>query len=51
MRNEKILELYRKHDYMTLEEEGFLTIGMVKWAYSAGAISKEELEELGKWFY
>ena len=51
MTTDKILELFKNHKYMELEENGFLTPGMVAWAYKLGAISKADVEELTGWFY
>lgn len=51
MTDNQILDLFRKHDYMTLEEEGFLTVGMIVWAFRYGAISRTECENLISEFY
>lgn len=51
MTEDMIMELYRHHDWMTLEEEGFLTPGMVGRACELGVISRKVAEELAGWFY
>lgn len=51
MTTEQILELYKRHDYMTLEEEGFLNAGWIAHALMLGAISRDEAEELSQWIY
>lgn len=51
MKDEMILKLFKEHDYMTLEEEGFLTPGMIGWAYEQGVLTKADVEELTGWFY
>ena len=50
MTYEELFKLFKYHKYAELEEEGFLTIGMVRWAYEHGAITREEAEKLGEWF-
>lgn len=51
MSMDKILDLFKNHKYMELEENGFLTPGMVAYAFNLGVISRSECEELTGWFY
>lgn len=47
----EILKLYQYHRWMRLQEEGFLTAGMIARATELGIITKKVAEELTGWFY
>ena len=51
MNEYEIMKMYRHHEWMKLQEEGFLTVGMIARAYQLGEISQEVAEELAGWFY
>ena len=47
----EIMKLYKYHKWMQLQEEGFLTAGMVARALELGIITRKVAEELTGWFY
>lgn len=47
----EIMKLYKYHKWMQLQEEGFLTAGMVARALELRIITREVAEELTGWFY